>query len=55
MTTQFLTIAIELPASSAELHQTIVAQLQRWGNPLRWAITATDGKIATIEAVVTTD
>lgn len=56
MATHFVTFEVNLRASAAELHQSIVTELQRWGQPLRWAITAVDPnrQIASIEAVVTT-
>lgn len=44
-------------APPAELQRSILTHLQRWGEPLRWAITAVDSgqRKAQIEAVVTLD
>lgn len=53
--THFLTLEIELQAA-AELHRSIVAELEQRGQPLRWAIVAidVDRHKAFVEAVVTT-
>ena len=55
MTTHFITAEIELQETPAQLHQEIEAQLQKNGEPLRWAITDVDveHQKATVEAVVT--
>ncbi|MFB2893602.1 hypothetical protein ACE1CI_11880 [Aerosakkonemataceae cyanobacterium BLCC-F50] len=56
MTTHFITAEIDLQESPAKLHQEIVAELEKRGEPLRWAITNVDVKEekATVEAIVTT-
>ena len=56
MTTHFITTEIELQETPAQLHKEIEAQLQKQGEPLRWAITSVDmeRQKATVEAVVTT-
>lgn len=53
MTTHFITAEIDLQASPVELQQAITAELQKRGEPLRWAITQVDAHKAQIEAVVT--
>ena len=55
MTTHFITAEIELQETPAQLHKEIEAQLQKQGEPLRWAITNVDveRQKATVEAVVT--
>jgi hypothetical protein len=57
MTTHFITAEVDLQTSPQELHRAIEAELQKRGEPLRWAITAVDRERqkATIEAVVTTE
>jgi len=53
--TQFVTTEIKLEGSPAELHQAIEAELQKYGEPLRWAVTdvkVTEQK-AIVEAIVT--
>ena len=55
MITQFVTTEIKLEGSPAELHQAIEAELQKYGEPLRWAVTdvkVTEQK-AIVEAIVT--
>jgi len=56
MTTHFITAEIDLQESPAKLHEEIVAELEKRGEPLRWAITDVDVKEqkATVEAIVTT-
>lgn len=56
MTTHFITAEIDLQESPAKLHQEIVAELEKRGEPLRWAITNVDvtEQKATVEAIVTT-
>lgn len=56
MTTHFITAEIDLQETPTELQQIIEAELQKQGEPLRWAITAvdTENETATVEAVVTT-
>jgi len=55
MTTHFITTEIELQETPTELEKAITAELQKQGEPLRWAITAIDEtqQTATVEAVVT--
>lgn len=55
MTTHFITVEIELQETPAQLHKAIEAELQKHGEPLRWAIAALDVERhkATVEAVVT--
>jgi hypothetical protein len=56
MTTHFITAEIDLQETPTQLHKEIEAQLQKQGEPLRWAITNVDveRQKATVEAVVTT-
>jgi hypothetical protein len=56
MTTHFITAEIDLQETPTELQQVIEAELQKQGEPLRWAITAvdSDAEKVTVEAVVTT-
>lgn len=55
MTTHFITAEIDLQETPAQLHKEIELQLQKNGEPLRWAITEVDveRQKATVEAVVT--
>lgn len=55
MTTHFITAEIDLQASPAETHQAIAAELQKRGEPLRWAVTEVDveQQKAVVEAIVT--
>jgi CRISPR/Cas system endoribonuclease Cas6 (RAMP superfamily) len=55
MTTHFITAELELPTSPEQLLPTIVQELSKQGQPLRWAITQVDQakQTAHIEAVVT--
>lgn len=55
MTTHFITAEIELQETPTELEKAITEELQKEGEPLRWAITAVDEEeqTATVEAVVT--
>jgi hypothetical protein len=57
MTTHFITAEIDLKESPVELNKEIEAELQKRGEPLRWAITEVDAETqtATVEAVVTCD
>ncbi len=56
MKTHFVTIAVDLQTSPAQLQQIILAKLRKVGEPLRWAIVSVDGDRhqAQVEAVVTT-
>ncbi|NDJ22201.1 hypothetical protein GS682_11270 [Nostoc sp. B(2019)] len=55
MTTHFITAEIDLQETPTELQKVIEAELQKQGEPLRWAITSVDvaQQKATVEAVVT--
>jgi len=57
MTTHFITAEIDLTESPVELHQAIEAELQKQGEPLRWAVTHVDveSQKAEVEAIVTVD
>lgn len=56
MTTHFIEAEIDWQASPADLQQEIVAELERRGDLLRWAITTINPETqkVTVEAVVTT-
>jgi hypothetical protein len=55
MTTHFITAEINLQATPAKLQQEIETQLEKQGEPLRWAITEVkeDEQKAIVEAIVT--
>lgn len=55
MTTHFIAAEIDLQESPLKLKQAIEAELQKQGEPLRWAITdvSVDRQKAQIEAIVT--
>lgn len=55
MTTEFITAEVALQDSPEALNRAIEAELHRWGEPLRWAITQVNEAKQTvqIEAVVT--
>lgn len=55
MTTHFITAEIDLQETPNQLHQAIEAELQKRGEPLRWAITRVDTQQqkAHVEAIVT--
>jgi hypothetical protein len=55
MTTHFITAEINLQESPLALQQAIEAELQKRGEPLRWAITDVDveQQKVTVEAIVT--
>ena len=55
MTTHFIAAEIDLTENPVELPQKVEAELQKRGEPLRWAIADVDKttKTAKIEAVVT--
>ncbi len=57
MTTHFITAEIDLQETPVQLQQAIEAELQKRGEPLRWAVTCVDAdrQIAQVEAVVTVD
>ncbi len=56
MTTHFITAEINLQESPLEMHQAIEAELQKRGEPLRWAVTEVNAETETafVEAIVTT-
>lgn len=55
MLIHFITTEIDLQETPAQLHSQIEVELQKQGEPLRWAITSIDieRQQATVEAVVT--
>ncbi|MBW4679367.1 MAG: hypothetical protein KME19_04535 [Microcoleus vaginatus WJT46-NPBG5] len=55
MTTHFITAEIDLQESPMQMQQAIEAELQKRGEPLRWAVTSVDtaSQTAQVEAVVT--
>ncbi|WP_193196902.1 hypothetical protein [Nostoc sp. MG11] len=55
MTTHFITAEIDLQETPTELQKVIEAELQKQGEPLRWAITSVNvaRQKATVEAVIT--
>lgn len=55
MTTHFITAEINLQESPLALQQEIEAELQKRGEPLRWAVTDVDmeQQKVTVEAIVT--
>ncbi|MBE7383294.1 MAG: hypothetical protein F6J95_017990 [Leptolyngbya sp. SIO1E4] len=57
MTTHFITAEIDLSENPEDLPQKVEAELQKRGEPLRWAITEVDetAQKAKVEAVVTTE
>lgn len=54
--THFITLNVELQPSAQRLHDRILAELQKQGEPLRWTIVSVDQvrQIVSIEAVITT-
>lgn len=54
MKTAFITLALPIPSTIAELHAAIETALNHHGEPLRWAITRIENDTAHIEAIVTT-
>ena len=57
MTTHFIAAEIDVQESPQKLQQEIEAELQKRGEPLRWAITNVDeeGQKVRVEAVVTSE
>lgn len=57
MTTHFITAEIDLQETPVQLQQEIEAELQKRGEPLRWAVTRVDSdrQIAQVEAIVTVE
>ncbi|MCC0177391.1 hypothetical protein I4641_10425 [Waterburya agarophytonicola K14] len=55
MTTHFITAEINLQETPIKLQQEIESQLEKEGEPLRWAVTSVDKdkQTATVEAIVT--
>ncbi len=55
MTTHFITAEIDLQESPLALQQEIEAELQKRGEPLRWAVTDVneEKQKVTVEAIVT--
>ncbi|MBD2041564.1 hypothetical protein [Microcoleus sp. FACHB-672] len=55
MTTHFITAEIDLQESPVQMQQAIEAELQKRGEPLRWAVTGidADSQKAQVEAVMT--
>jgi hypothetical protein len=57
MTTHFITAEIDLQETPVQLQQEIEAELQKRGEPLRWAVTRVDRdrQKAQVEAIVTVE
>lgn len=57
MTTHFITAEIDLQETPVLLRQEIEAELQKRGEPLRWAVTCVDTQThkAQVEAIVTAE
>ena len=57
MTTHFITAEIDLQENPLQLQKEIEAQLEKKGEPLRWAITEVDREQekVIVEAIVTTE
>ncbi|MEW6498337.1 MAG: hypothetical protein AB1589_38425 [Cyanobacteriota bacterium] len=57
MTTHFITAEIDLQESPVQLQQEIETELQKRGEPLRWAVTHvdTERQKAQVEAIVTVE
>ncbi|HEY9872632.1 MAG TPA: hypothetical protein V6D12_04320 [Candidatus Obscuribacterales bacterium] len=55
MTTHFIAAEIDLQESPVQLQQAIETELQKRGEPLRWAIASVDAEKqkAQVEAIVT--
>ena len=55
MTTHFITAEINLQATPIKLQKAIEAELEKRGEPLRWAIASvdTEKQTAQVEAIVT--
>lgn len=55
MTTHFITAEINLQESPAETQRAIETELQKRGEPLRWAVTEVNEEMqkAVVEAIVT--
>ncbi|HEY9750014.1 MAG TPA: hypothetical protein V6C63_15115 [Allocoleopsis sp.] len=57
MTTHFITAEIDLQESPVAMQQAIEAELQKRGQPLRWAVTDVnvEQQKAYVDAIVTSD
>jgi hypothetical protein len=57
MTTHFITAEIDLQETPVQLQQEIEAELQKRGEPLRWAVTRVDSdrQKAQVEAIITVE
>jgi hypothetical protein len=57
MTTHFITAEIDLQETPVKLQQEIEAELQKRGEPLRWAVTRVDSdrQKAQVEAIITVE
>ena len=57
MITDFVSVEIDLQENIIDLHKSVESELQKYGKPLRWAITAIDSEKekVVLEAVVTKD
>lgn len=57
MTTHFITAEIDLQESPVQLQQAITTELQKRGEPLRWAVTDVDAEQqkVQVEAIVTVE
>ena len=57
MTTHFITAEIDLQETPVQLQQEIEAELQKRGEPLRWAVTRVDAdrQKAQVEAIITVE
>lgn len=55
MTTHFITAELDIQETPAQLHKEIEQELEKRGEPLRWAITGVDQQQAKVqvEAIVT--
>ncbi|MEO0986388.1 MAG: hypothetical protein AAFY20_12660 [Cyanobacteria bacterium J06639_14] len=55
MTTHFITAEIDLSENPEDLPRQVEAELQKRGEPLRWAVAEVDeaAKTAKVEAVIT--
>jgi hypothetical protein len=54
MIIESIEIEIDITATEGDLNRSIEVNLKKWGEPLRWSITAVDPEtnIAQIEAIV---
>ncbi|HEY9859748.1 MAG TPA: hypothetical protein V6D16_09590 [Candidatus Obscuribacterales bacterium] len=57
MTTHFITAEIDLQECPVAMHQAIEAELQKQGQPLRWAVTDVnvEQQKAYVDAIVTSE